>query len=257
MWGYKVLENTDPKNAKTKARIGDVQRAYAFSDLSEYSFKDRLLIRIADVVFYLIIRLIGSTARFEVEGWQNHEAIDSAGQLPIYCFWHERMFLTTYWWRFCRAVVMSSKSFDAEYTGRVIKRFSFGTVRGSSTRGGVGAFIELVRLMRAGCPAGFTVDGPKGPPRVAKMGPLVLAKRTGNPILPVAMQLSRYWTLPTWDAFQIPKPFTRAKVFVAEPINVSPGASDDELETKRQELQRALDDLTRKGEQWRASVSST
>ena len=249
-----VLENTQPTDRNPKKRTGDVQRAYAFSDLSEYSFKDRLLIRIADVVFYLIIRLIGSTARFEVEGWQNKEAIDSAGKIPIYCFWHERMFLTTYWWRFSRGVVVSSKSFDAEYTGRVIKRFGFGTVRGSSTRGGVGAFIELARLMRAGCPAGFTLDGPKGPPLVAKMGPVVLAKRTGNPILPVTMQLARYWTLPTWDAFQIPKPFTRAKVFVAEPIYVAATANDDEQEIKRQELQRSLDDLTRKGEQWRRQL---
>ncbi len=249
-----VLENTHPTTRKANKRMGDVERAYAFSDLSEYSFKDRFLIRLADVVFYLIIRLIGSTAKFEVEGWENKEAIDSAGKIPIYCFWHERMFLTTYWWRFSRGVVVSSRSFDAEYTGRVIKRFGFGTVRGSSTRGGVGAFIELARLMRAGCPAGFTLDGPKGPPRVAKMGPVVLAKRTGNPILAVTMQLARYWTLPTWDTFQIPKPFTRAKIFVAEPIYVPATATDDELETKLQELQSALDDLTQKGEQWRASL---
>jgi lysophospholipid acyltransferase (LPLAT)-like uncharacterized protein len=249
-----ALENTQPGDGKSKARTGDVQRAYAFSDLSDYSFKDRLLIRLADVVFYLIIKLIGSTAKFEVEGWENKEAIDSAGKLPIYCFWHERMFLTTYWWRFSRGVVVSSKSFDAEYTGRVIKRFGFGTVRGSSTRGGVGAFIELARLMRAGCPAGFTLDGPKGPPRVAKMGPVVLAKRTGNPILAVTMEPAKYWTLRTWDTFQIPKPFTRAKIFVAEPIYVAATAADEELEMKRQELQSALDDLTQRGEQWRASL---
>ena len=249
------MEVTHQTDRKTNKRTGDVQRAYAFSDLSDYSFKDRFLIRIADVVFYLIIRMIGSTAKFEVDGWQNKEAIDSAGKIPIYCFWHERMFLTTYWWRFCRGVVVSSKSFDAEYTGRVIKRFGFGTVRGSSTRGGVGAFIELARLMRAGCPAGFTLDGPKGPPRVAKMGPVVLAKRTGNPILAVTMELAKYWKLTTWDSFQIPKPFTRAKIFVAQPIYVSATAADEELEIKRQELQCALDDLTKKGEQWRLDLN--
>ena len=73
-----------------------VNRAYEFADLSEYSFKDRLLIRAADLVFYLLINLIGLTARFEVVGWENHEKVEKEGGLPIYVFWHDRIFLTTY-----------------------------------------------------------------------------------------------------------------------------------------------------------------
>ena len=223
-----------------------VNRAYEFADLSEYSFKDRLLIRAADLAFYLLINLIGLTARFEVIGWENHEKAEADGGLPIYVFWHDRIFLTTYWWRKRRIVVMTSRSFDGEYIARFIQRFGYGAVRGSSTRGGVGAVVEMARLMRAGCTTAFTIDGPKGPRYVAKMGAVLLAKKSGHPIMPVTMQLQRYWTLPSWDLFQIPKPFTRARVYVAAPIYVPADADEEMLAAKRDELQRVLEDLNQK-----------
>jgi lysophospholipid acyltransferase (LPLAT)-like uncharacterized protein len=233
-----------------------VSRAYSFADLSVYSFKQRLLIRAADLMFYALIRLIGRTARFEVEGWENHEAATRGGGLPVYAFWHERIFLTTYWWpkRLERApVVMTSRSFDGEYIARFIQRFGYGAVRGSTTRGGATALVEMARLVRAGCATAFTIDGPKGPPRVAQMGAVLLAKKTGQPVLPVTMALKRYWRIPTWDALQIPQPFTRARVYVAPPIRVPPDADERALQAKRDELQRALDCLNERGEEWRAS----
>jgi lysophospholipid acyltransferase (LPLAT)-like uncharacterized protein len=236
-------------------RAGEsIERAYRFADLSAYPFKKRLLIYLADLAFYALITILGRAARFEVEGWENHEKVMSAGGLPIYCFWHDRIFLTTYWWRKRRIVVMTSRSFDGEYIARFIQRFGYGAARGSSTRGGVGAVVEMARLMRAGCTTAFTIDGPKGPPCVAKMGAVLLAKKSGHPVLPVTMALARYWTLPSWDKFQIPKPFTRAKVFVAEAIYVAKDADEDTLNAKRDELQRTLDDLTRRGDEWRASL---
>ena len=231
-----------------------VARAYRFADLSAYTFRQRLIIRAADIAFYLAIRLLGATVRFEVEGWENHEAATRGGGLPIYNFWHERIFLTTYWWRARRIVVLTSRSFDGEYIARFIQRLGYGAVRGSSTRGGAGALVELVRLMRAGCTTGFTIDGPKGPRRVAKMGSVLLAKKTGQPLMPVTMALARYWTLPSWDSFQIPKPFTRARVYVAPPIRVPADADDEALARKRDELQSTLEELDRRAEEWRASL---
>src|ERR1700752_2027700 len=222
-----------------------VARAYEFADLSDYSFLDRLKIRAADAVFYLLINLIGLTARFEVIGWENREKAQDNGSLPIYVFWHDRIFLTTYWWRKRRIVVLTSQSFDGEYIARFIQRFGYGAVRGSSTRGGVGAIIEMARLMREGCTTAFTIDGPKGPPYVAKMGAILLAKKSGHPIVPVTMALEKYWTAPSWDNFQIPKPFTRARVYVAPPIYVASDANEQTLNAKRDELQNVLDDLTK------------
>jgi lysophospholipid acyltransferase (LPLAT)-like uncharacterized protein len=231
-----------------------VERAYEFADLSTYPFKKRVLIRLADLAFYSLINLLGRAARFEVEGWEHHDEVTSKGGLPIYCFWHDRIFLTTYWWRRRRIVVMTSQSFDGEYIARFIQRFGYGAARGSSTRGGVGAVVEMARLMRAGCTTAFTIDGPKGPRYVAKMGAVLLAKKSGHPVLPVTMALARYWTLPSWDKFQIPKPLTRAKVFVAEPLYVPADADEAALQAKRDELQRTLDDLTRRGEEWRMGL---
>lgn len=233
-----------------------VERAYSFADLSAYPLKKRLLIRAADLAFYALINLIGRTIRFEVIGWENHaEAVKNNG-LPIYTFWHDRIFLTTYWWRRRKIVVMTSQSFDGEYIARFIQRFGYGAVRGSSTRGAVGAVVEMARLMRAGCTTAFTIDGPKGPPYVAKMGAALLAKKSGHPIMPVSMALKSYWTVPSWDSFQIPKPFTRARVYVAPPIRVPADASEELLQAKRDELQATLDDLNRQGDAWRAEIAS-
>lgn len=247
--GQKDLSNIG--NGRGSANFA---RAYSFAPLSTYSFKDRILIRAADLVFFLLIKFIGRTVKFKIEGWQNWEAATQDGRLPIYTFWHNRVFLSTYFWRRRRIVVMTSRSFDGEYIARFIQRFGYGATRGSSTRGATGAIVEMVRLMRAGCPTAFTIDGPKGPRYVAKMGAVLLAKKTGNPILPFTITADKFWEAKkSWDGFQVPKAFTRALVGIAAPIFVRPDADDQELDAKRDELQRALDELTRRGEEWRAA----
>ncbi len=235
----------------TRSAEQRVARAYEFSDLSSYPLKERFLIRVADLAFFVLIKLIGRTVRWQVEGWENWEAATRDGAIPIYTFWHNRVFLATYFWKKRRIVVMTSQSFDGEYIARFIQRFGYGAARGSSTRGGIGAIVEMVRLMRAGCPTAFTIDGPKGPRYVAKMGAVLLAKKTGNPILPFTITPKRFWTAKSsWDQFQLPPPFTRARVYIAPPIYVSAEADDDELEIKRDELQQVLDDINGRGEEW-------
>src|SRR6185503_8103226 len=100
------------ESASAQHRPTRRDRAYRFADLSSYSFKERILIRLADLVFFVLIKLIGRTVRFEVEGWENWEAASSAGRIPIYTFWHNRVFLATYFWRRRGIVVMTSRSFD-------------------------------------------------------------------------------------------------------------------------------------------------
>jgi lysophospholipid acyltransferase (LPLAT)-like uncharacterized protein len=234
-----------------RERSNNVARAYSFGDLSAYSLTDRFLIRAADVAFFILIKLIGRTVKFEVDGWENWEGASSDGKTPIYTFWHNRVFLSTWFWRRRRIVVMTSQSFDGEYIARFIQRFGYGAARGSSTRGATGAVVEMVRLMRAGCPTAFTIDGPKGPPYVAKMGAVLLAKKTGNPILPFTITAAKFWEAKkSWDRFQVPKPFTRARVTIAPPISVPPDADEAELNARRDELQRTLDEINQRGEDW-------
>ena len=229
-----------------------MDRAYSFTGLSSYTFKERLLIRLADLVFFALIKVIGSTVRFQVQGWENWEAVERDGRLPILALWHNRIFLATYFWQHRDIVSMTSQSFDGEYIARSMRRFGYGAVRGSSTRGAVGAFVEMIRLMRAGCPTAFTIDGPKGPRYIAKMGAVLLAKKTGNPILPFTISPARFWEVKkSWDQSQVPKPFTRALVLIAPPIYVASDVDEAMLQAKRDELQEALDDLNRRGDEWR------
>ena len=219
-------------------------RADRFAPLDAYSFKQRLIIRAADLAFYVLINLFGRTTRFEVEGWEHWEAATGGGRQPaIYTFWHNRVFLGTYFFRRRGIVVMTSRSFDGEYIARFIQRFGYGAARGSSSRGAVGALVEMVKLVRQGRPAAFTIDGPRGPRHVAKMGAVLLAKKTGAPILPFTVNATRFYAAPSWDAFQVPYPFTRARVLIAPPIQVPADADEITLEAKREELQRALDAL--------------
>jgi len=232
-----------------------IQQVFKPADLGNYSLKQRFLIRLADWAFYLLINFIGKTVKFEIEGLENYEAIEGEGKLPIICFWHNRIFLGTYFHRNRKIVVITSQSFDGEYIARFIQRFGYGAVRGSSTRGGVGALVEMIRLMKNGLATSFSIDGPKGPRYVAKSGACLLAKKTGNPILPLSVEAKKFWTINSWDKLQIPKPFTRAKVFYAEPISVAKDANDEEIEKKREELQNKLDELVELGKQWRESIT--
>ena len=229
----------------------NIQEVYEFAPLDEYSTRQKLSIRAVDWIFYVLISLIGKTIRFEIAGWENFEQIERDGKIPIYAFWHNRIFLATYYFRERGIVVITSQSFDGEYIARFIQRFGYGAVRGSSTRGGVGALVGLIRLMKKGLPAGFTVDGPKGPKYVAKTGAVLLAKKTGNPVMPFSVETKSFRALKSWDNLQIPKPFTKAKVFIAEPVYVEKEADDAEIENKLRELQAKLDELNEIGKQWR------
>ncbi len=246
--------SVEQQTRSDERRAFSIERAYKFADLSAYSWKKRSLIRAADLLFYLLIKLIGRTVRFQIEGWENWEDASRDGRIPIYTFWHDRVFLATYFWRYRRIVVMTSQSFDGEYIARFIQRFGYGAARGSSTRGGIGALVEMVRLMRAGSPTAFTIDGPKGPRYVAKMGAALLGKKTGHPVLPFSITAKKFWSVKnSWDQFQIPKPFTTARVYIAPPILIPSDADEATLNAKRDELQRALDELNRRGEEWRAA----
>jgi lysophospholipid acyltransferase (LPLAT)-like uncharacterized protein len=231
----------------------DLTTAFTFGPLDRYTFGERFVIRIVGILSYAIIRLIGSTVRFQATNPHFEEEIIAPGKLPIYTFWHDRMIASTYFFRNRGIIVLSSQSFDSEYTARCIQRFGYGIVKGSSTRGAVGGMVGMIRAMKAGSPSGFTVDGPRGPKYEAKSGPVLLAKKTGNPVLPFVVECKKFWQFKSWDRMQVPKPFTIANVIFAAPVYVDRNATDEELESKRVELQIALDSLVKEGEEWRNS----
>ncbi|HBE82630.1 MAG TPA: hypothetical protein DDW24_07600, partial [Blastocatellia bacterium] len=134
----------------------DFQKAYQFDSLDRFTLKQRIVIRTVGYLGYLIVRLIGSTIRFEKTGWENFEAIKAAGKIPIYSFWHDRIIAGTYFFREHGIIVLSSSSFDSEYTARCIQRLGFGIVKGSSSRGGARALVRMIRMMKSGFEMAFT-----------------------------------------------------------------------------------------------------
>jgi len=192
---------------------------------------------------YPLITALGHTLRWRVEGLHHLDAITQSGRQPVMAFWHGRILPATFFFRRRGIVVITSENFDGEWIARIIERFGYGTARGSTSRGGLKALLQLVRDMEQGRPAGFTLDGPRGPAKVAQPGALWLARTTGNPVLPFHLEAARAWTVRSWDRTQIPKPFSHVALVVGEPIAVPPGATDEQLEQLRQHLESALQRL--------------
>jgi hypothetical protein len=189
---------------------------------------------------YRLVAALGATYRWRTEGLEHLDAIRRGGRQPIMAFWHGRILPATVYFRRRGIVVITSENFDGEWIAGIIERFGYGTARGSTSRGGLRALLQLSRDMAAGKPAGFTVDGPRGPARVAQPGAVWLAKTTGNPVLPFHLEADRHWTANSWDRTQIPKPFATIALAVGEPLNVSADAGDEHLEAARRELESRL-----------------
>ena len=189
-----------------------------------------------------IIAALGRTWTWTVEGVEHYDAVVESGRQPILAFWHGRILPSLYYWRDRHIVVITSHNFDGEWIARIITRFGYGTARGSSSRGGARALVQMRRDLAAGLAVAFTIDGPRGPARVAQSGAAFLAGATGHPVIPFHIEADRSWTTASWDRAQIPKPFARLRVAIGAPIAVD-GTGDEDVEVARQRIERALEDL--------------
>jgi lysophospholipid acyltransferase (LPLAT)-like uncharacterized protein len=192
-----------------------------------------------------LIAALGSTYRWRIDGFSHYESIVASGRQPIFAFWHGRILPATLFWKHRGIVVLTSRNFDGEWIAGIIRRFGYGTARGSTSRGGARALVQLRRDLAAGKPAAFTLDGPRGPARVAQAGALFLAGATGQPILPFHIEADRFWTMKSWDRTQVPKPFSRVGIVIGEPLAVRDTTSASIAATSR-ELERTLVDLERR-----------
>jgi len=189
---------------------------------------------------YRLVAALGATFRWRAEGVEHVEAVVRGGRQPIMAFWHGRILPATLFFRSRGIVVITSENFDGEWIAGIIERFGYGTARGSTSRDGIRALLQLSKDMAAGKPAAFTIDGPRGPARVAQPGAVWLAKNTGNPVVPFHIEADRHWTANSWDRTQIPKPFAHVAIAVGEPLEVSADAGDEGVEAARRELEARL-----------------
>ena len=189
---------------------------------------------------YPLISVLGATLRWRVDGMEHFDGIVAGGRQPVMAFWHGRIPPATYYFRRRGIVVITSENFDGEWIARIIERFGYGTARGSTSRGARKALLQLKRDMEQGKPAGFTVDGPRGPLESVQPGAVWLARATSNPLLPFHIEAARSWSMRSWDRTQIPKPFATMALVIGEPIDVPPETDDAALEGVREELEQKL-----------------
>ena len=185
-----------------------------------------------------------ATTRVTRIGDEPWRELRAQGQPVLFALWHGQLLPMVYYHQQEGVVVLVSEHADGEYVARVLHRYGFETVRGSSTRGGSKGLRGLVRAVRDGKDIAITPDGPKGPPHVVKPGALVAAQLTGAPIIPTAMGSNEAWEARSWDSFLVPKPLARLRLVYGDPIVVPRDADSATLERMAEELGVILNDLT-------------
>jgi lysophospholipid acyltransferase (LPLAT)-like uncharacterized protein len=205
-----------------------------------FTLGQRVAIAIIPRLVAFFLRIVGMTLRFQVIAEEGAVPAESPPK-GIFCFWHQCTLPCAYYFRNYPVVIMISRSFDGELITRTLARFGYQAARGSSSRGGGGAFLQLKNALEGDMGVIFTADGPRGPIYKSKSGPVRLAQLTGEPIGSFYLLPERRWTINSWDRFFVPKPFSRVIVSWSRTVLVPPSADDAQLEEKRQELDAALE----------------
>jgi lysophospholipid acyltransferase (LPLAT)-like uncharacterized protein len=199
------------------------------------------------------LRLVWYTNRFSYQPSDVYGIVEPL--MPaIFVFWHGQHFMTPFIKTKAsyRAKVLISRHRDGEFNALAVERLGIGTIRGSGDhsgafhrKGGVGAFLEMVRTLEDGCNMATTADVPKRA-RVAGLGAIMLARESGRPIIPFAMVTSRFIRLKNWDSTTINLPFGRGAVVGFEPVYVPPDADAATMEKLRQHVENLLNEATRR-----------
>jgi lysophospholipid acyltransferase (LPLAT)-like uncharacterized protein len=210
------------------------------------------------------MRATGFAAAAGIRAWMNTldyqglfydrgvDATYASAHTRIYVFWHEYLLMPLALRGHCNLTMLLSKHRDADVLFRLAHHMGFECVRGSTYSGATAALMELSRVGKHMHMA-ITPDGPRGPRRELAQGPVFLASRLGLPIVCMGLGYDRPWRLKSWDRFAIPRPWSRARGIVGPEIYIPPNLDRDELELRRQGVERLLNELTREAESWATS----
>ncbi len=185
-----------------------------------------------------------STVRYRVTGHEHRAPFMAAGKPIVYVLWHGRLLPLAHYHRGEGMGTLISRSGDGEYIARVVRRWGYVPVRGSSSKGARESLLALLAQVKGGRSVAITPDGPRGPKQKLKTGSLVIAQRTGAPVIPVAAAADRAWWFESWDRFLVPKPFARVDIRYGEPLWIPPDAEPDEMQALALRVEGDLDRLT-------------
>jgi lysophospholipid acyltransferase (LPLAT)-like uncharacterized protein len=246
-----MADAAEPADKLAEAREDQAFATVHDSQALKLPLARRIQIPVISNAAYALTRIIGPTLRYEVLGWQHIDWVHATGRRCVYSFWHRTIFLAMWWWRHQGVVAMTSGNFDGQLLGRALERLGFGTTHGSSSRGGLRGLAALSRQLRRGHDAAFAADGPRGPRYAAKAGPILLARRTGCPIVGFHLFAERAHTFEkSWDRFQLPYLFSRVVLVVGAPIEVPREADRETIDRKHAELQALLERARDTAEAW-------
>lgn len=207
--------------------------------MNELLYKNSPAHSILSLLAWLYIQFIGLTSRINIKGDNKYPGA------AVYALWHRQEVLFIYLHRNQDVCGLVSKSKDGEYMARILKRFGFTFVRGSTTTGGIMALRGLIKAARDGYSVAITPDGPKGPIFKVQPGIVYLAQKARVPVIPVACALSKKKILRSWDKYQFPLPFGRIEAVYGQPLQI---AETDDVQAKTLELENILNKLTEEAE---------
>lgn len=196
---------------------------------------NRILLFLAGNVLPLLIRIVGATWRLHIYNECNYLP-DSA----IFSIWHGHIIAHAYAFRNSGIKILISRSRDGEIIARATNKLGFGTIRGSSSRGGAKALLAIIDDVKSGSRVAITPDGPKGPGYIVKEGIAVAARKSEIPVVPAFVRAKPAIRLKSWDSFLIPLPFSRVDITIGEPLRFK---SSDTLEHALHAIQCAMEEL--------------
>jgi hypothetical protein len=217
------------------------------SDHIRFRWYDPIMLRIIPPLAALLIKLLMLSCRVvKVEGLdRERDALLRSGGRALYAAWHQRMSYLSHYFGSRHLTIMVSRSRDGEYASRTAAWLGFKNIRGSSSRGGLGAVKEIVKKVGEGEACGILADGPQGPARVAKLGSMVIARKAEAPLIALLWGADRCWIFNSWDRYLVPKPFARMVIFFSEPVWIPPSAKGKQLEEYRRLFEERLNQGTR------------
>lgn len=192
---------------------------------------------------FRILQLWARTLRYEIE---DHAGVvgKPIGENYIGALWHNRLLIFPFVLRRFlsnrHGAALISASRDGELLADAIKRFGYHVVRGSSSRLGASAILQLTDILASGRDVVITPDGPRGPAYELGPGIIFLAQKSGAAVVPVNMEYSSCWRIKSWDRFILPRPFAKVHVIMGQPHRVTPTSTDEEFEAERLRLQDAM-----------------
>lgn len=199
------------------------------------------------VIIWAVARLIGMTARVQYENRETMDLAVRSGKGAILVAWHGRTLVPANVLRGRGYWALISLSRDGALQNAIFRRFGYQTVRGSTNRGGVRATLKLARLLSQGGVLTFTPDGPRGPTHKVQPGVLLLAARSGCPVIPIGISARPRILVRSWDRYMVPAPFSRVAWVVGEPIHVGP--DDRDRPGVSEQIERALNRCEKRAEE--------